>query len=676
MNDEKNATRPFWLTIILFTFAINLYVALSTYSRSIAAGIVLQRSVWGGMLVIYFATTLFCTWLFLRVSHGGDLGFNLRPYFARFPFDQSFWRVLGLVVFILILFLIPYAKFHYQIGQNVKKPLYSFDPGMLLILYYWMCWWALLWAMIALKLAFNTTWQVGFASALAILGVCYETLIRFSAVTNYPLSMGWSEGSRYYYASLYFSKWIYGKPFALSTLHPSRYLLQSIPFLIPSLGLGFHRFWQYLLWIVLTAATAIVVSKRAVSPTEKILCWLIAGWYFVYLLRVGIYYHLEIMAILPVMFVSTKHPWRSLIAVIVASLWAGISRVNWFPVPGMIAAAIYFLETPVCTFAPLSFKRLMQYLTQPALWLSLGLASALIAQAAYIPLSGNANNLEAFASSFSSALLWDRLWPNESYGLGVVPGILLVSGPLLLVLVIGAIRLWKQIHPLRWLGLFSMILVLFAGSLVVSTKIGGGGDLHNMDVYATLLGIVALFFIGGSVRTENEMPAPAIRPWTVFTYGLVMPFFFLIPLLSPYPQFKESAAQSGYHQLVESVNQLGKNGPVLFINERQLVTFKDVDVPLVPDYEVVTLMEMAMSNNQPYLNKFYSDLADHRFAAIVATKQNTGIKVTGALIEENNVWNSRISPYILCYYQPATQIDVEISNIVVYVPGPKSASCP
>src|ERR1051325_8012848 len=243
--------------------------------------------------------------------------------------------------------------------------------------------------------------------------------------------------------------------------------------------------------------------------------------YFVYLLRVGIYYHLEVMAILPVLFVSTKHPWRSLITVIIASLWAGISRVNWFPVPGMIAVAIYLIETPVCAFPPLTFKRLMEYLAQPALWLVGGVASALIAQAAYIPLSGNANNLDAFASSFSSALLWDRLWANGGYGVGVVPGILLVSGPLLLVLMISAVRLWKQIHPLRWLGLFSMILVLFAGSLVVSTKIGGGGDLHNMDVYATLLGIVALFFIGGNVQTEEERPSMGIRPWPAFTYGLI-----------------------------------------------------------------------------------------------------------------------------------------------------------
>jgi hypothetical protein len=365
-----------------------------------------------------------------------------------------------------------------------------------------------------------------------------------------------------------------------------------------------------------------------------------------------------------------------LIAVIAASLWAGVSRVNWFPMPALIAIAIYLLETPVGTVASPPFKRWMQYLAQPALWLIAGLASALIAQAAYIPLSGNAGNAGAFASSFSSALLWNRLWPNETYGLGVIPGILIVSGPLLVILLLAPLRQGRQIHWLRWVGLFSMVLVLFAGSLVVSTKIGGGGDLHNMDAYASLLGIVAAFFAGGHVSMENGNRGAAVRPWAVFTYALVMPLFFILPMLSPYPKFKEEASQSAYHQLVENVNRLGRNGPVLFINERQLVTFGDVNVPLVPDYEVVTLMEMAMSGNQTYLNHFYDDLAHHRFAAIVATKQNKGIKESGALMEENNIWNSRISPFLLCYYTPAERIDAEITNVEIYIPASDAANCP
>lgn len=673
---EKSASRPFWLTIIVFTFIFSLYAALSTYWRSTEAGIVLQRSIWGGMLLVYGATALLCIWLFLRVVRDGNLPFHIPSPLRQFRLDSSFWRAGGWILFVLILILIPYVKFHFQIGQSPKKPAYDFDPGMLLILYYWICWWLVLLAMASLKVAFRTTWQAGFAGATVILGLTYEVLVRFNSVTTYPLSMGWSEGSRFYYASLYFSKWIYGESLPLSTLHPTRYLLQSIPFLIPSLGLPTHRFWQFLLWIVLTAGTAIVLSRRAVFPVEKAFRWLLAGWYFLYILRVGIYYHLEVMVILPLLFVSARHPWRSLVAVIAASLWAGVSRVNWFPVPALIAIAVYLLEVPVSTVAPLTRKRLVQYLAQPALWLVAGLASALIAQAAYIPISGNAKNADAFASSFSSALLWDRLWPNDTYELGVIPGILIVTGPLVVILILAALRQWKQIHPLRWLGWFSMILVLFAGSLVVSTKIGGGGDLHNMDAYATLLGIIAIFFVGGRFQAESGEQVGAVRPWAVITYALVMPLLFIIPMLSPYPRYKEAPSQAAYRQLVETVNSLGKKGPVLFINERQLVTFADVSVPLVPDYEVVTLMEMAMSGNQPYLDQFYRDLASHRFAAIVATKQNRAIKEEGPLVEENNIWNTRVSPYILCYYEPVQRIDVEISNIEIYVPASEISNCP
>jgi hypothetical protein len=88
-------------------------------------------------------------------------------------------------------------------------------------------------------------------------------------------------------------------------------------------------------------------------------------------------------------------------------------------------------------------------------------------------------------------------------------------------------------------------------------------------------------------------------------------------------------------------------------------------------------MEMAMSNNQAYLQQFYTDLKNHRFAAIVAGKQNLGIKEEGSFAEENNIWNSRVSPYILCYYEPViilngsesfTYIEADESRIEFYLP--------
>ncbi len=673
---SQNSSRSFWLTIIAITLIADLAVIWSSFLRWDELGVSLYRSIWGGMFLLYIGVLAACVWLAIQITRG-TLHFDLPSRFSHLQLDSPQWRALGFIVFLAVLILISYARFTLNIGLDIEHP--SKDPVLVSLVYYWMCWWAILLATAALKVALKTSWQGAFASALVLLGVAYEIFTRFNVVTTYPLSMGWSEGSRYYYASLYFSKWIYGESFPLSTLHPTRYLLQSVPFLIPGLGITAHRFWQFLLWIGLTAGAAITLAKRAALPQERAVKWLFAGWFFLFLLRFGVHYHLEVMVIVPLLFVSTKHPWRSLIAVIFSSLWAGVSRVNWFPMPAMIAIAIYLLETPLESIAGDSsltpIKRIINYLSLPALWMVVGLFSALAAQAAYIPLSGNAGNVEAFTSSLTSDLLWYRLWPNANHALGILPAALIVSGPLLATIMIAA-RQWQALHPVRWLGLFSMILALFAGSLVVSAKIGGGGDLHNMDTYAALVGIVGMYFIGGQVQVEPGESHVQIRAWPVLIIALLIPILFLIPSLYAYPKYDQVKNLEAYQQLTQAVNGAAKDGPVLFINERQLLAFGDGRVPLVPEYEAVTLMEMAMSRNQVYLEKFYGDLANHRFAAIVVSKQNLTIKQTGPLVEENNVWNSLVSPYILCNYSPILLIEPEGNRIEVYVPAPESGICP
>jgi hypothetical protein len=100
--------------------------------------------------------------------------------------------------------------------------------------------------------------------------------------------------------------------------------------------------------------------------------------------------------------------------------------------------------------------------------------------------------------------------------------------------------------------------------------------------------------------------------------------------------------------------------------ERQLLTFGLIPrVPLVPDYEVVSLMEMAISGNEHYLGQFYGDLASHRFAAIVAHPQNLGVE-TGDFIEESNVWNRLVGQPLLCQYKPA--VTFAYSNVQILVP--------
>jgi hypothetical protein len=676
MHQTSNSSRSFWLTLIVLTFLANLGAAWSSYLRWSELGVDLLRSVWGVLAAAYLGVFLICAWLFALVLRGG-LPPGAPSSLKLLEADDRTARILGWILFFAILILIPYIKFTFQIGRD-ENPLRT-DPALLSLAYYWSCWYLVLLAMLALKVALRTTWPVGLITALVWLGVTYEILGRFNAVTTYPLSMGWSEGSRYYYASLYFSKWVYGEAFPLPTLHPSRYLLQSIPFLIPGLSITAHRFWQYLLWIGLTAGATIALANRAFPPREREARWLFAGGAFLFLMRLGDYYHLEVMVILPLLFVTRKHPGRSLVVVILASLWAGISRVNWFPVPALIAGSLYLLETPLATSeapsTPITFGQMRDYLTQPVVWLAAGLLSALVSQAAYIVLSGNAQNAGAFASSLVSDLLWYRLWPNPNHFLGILPATLIVSGPLIVMLGIAA-RQWQALDSLRWLGLFLIIGVLFVGSLVVSVKIGGGGDLHNMDAYAILLVIITAYFIGGQAEVEPGERQLKVRSWPMLTLAVLIPGLFVILLLNPYPKYDEIRNQTAYQQLVQVVTELGKTGPVLFINERQLVTFGDVEVSLVADYEAVTLMEMAMSNNQAQLHKFYEDLQDHRFAAIVATKQNRIIKQGGPTAEENNAWNSRVSPYLLCYYHPILTVEPQGNRIEVYVPTIEVTPCP
>ncbi len=660
-----NSPKAFWQTSLALTFAANLAILAFSWARWQEIGVILHRSVWGLALLLYLAV-IFGSLFLWRWMEKSPRAPALLNWLEQNPRPAALWIPLGGILFAGIILLLPWLKFTWRVGEVVKKS--TQDPVLTTILFYWLAWWVLLLAAGALKVALRTRWQAGFAAAALGMGLAYEVYNRLQAVTNYPFSLGWSETSRYFYASLFFADSLYGQAMPLSTLHPTRYFLQSLAFLFPSWGLVEHRAWQVFLWLFLTGLTAWALVRRFQSaerqpgyPTPFLVIF-----FFLYFLRVGIYYHLLPMLLLPLWLVSARHPWRSLAAVIAASLWAGVSRVNWFPVPAMLAIALYLLEEP------LAGRKWTDYLHLPTLWGGAGLVSALAAQAAYIPLSGNAANAGAFASSFTSDLLWYRLFPNELYPLGVLGGILLVSAPLLIVAFRAPLRRGETLS--RWL-LWLMLAILFLGGLVVSVKIGGGGDLHNMDAFAALLGLVAMFGLGSQNQPgKTEHQKQVLPGWGWVAAALILPLAFSIPALKPRPSYLPDWNNANLAQLKTLVE--GTAGETLFINERHLVTFGEIDVPMVAEYENVFLMEMAMSGNEKALEQFYEDLRSHRFGLIVAGKQNVGIKEEGAFAEENNAWNTRISPFILCYYEPITLLEPDRSRIEVFAPRALPGVCP
>lgn len=534
----------------------------------------------------------------------------------------------------------------------------------------WIFLWLSLVAVIAFKLVAKTSLSISFVALVLLQGVFFRIWSISGVVTDFPFSLEYSETSRLYYASLPFSQSLYGMDLPLSTLHPSRYLLQSIPFLFPSIQLWGHRLWQVLLWIILTGTSSWLMARRMRHPSTYLTA-IFTAWGFVYFLQGVVYYHLQVCVIIILLGFSAKRPYRTLTAVILASLWAGISRVNWFPVPAMLAIALYLLEEPVA-----AQKNLWQYLKHPTLWIIAGISSALLSQFLYIFWSGNANNAGDFGSSFTSDLIWSRLFPNLTYPLGVLPGILIISAPLLIFLFYVLAGNRANLHFLRALGLFSMLTVLFLGGLVVSTKIGGGADIHNMDAFMVLLAIISCSFFAGQVSIERTATAWGTVPVWVVVIAALIPVVFSMQGVQPRFSYDKAQARADFdilRSIVEDASNQG--GEVLFISERQLLTFHMVDgVTLIPEYEVVTLMEMAMSGNQSYLDHFYKDLSNHRFALIVSRNQRPVRKENEPFAEENNVWIDSVTKPLLCQYDK--NLLLEFSNILILVPSKVGGNCP
>src|SRR5688500_8747965 len=260
--------------------------------------------------------------------------------------------------------------------------------------------------------------------ALIAIFLCQSTLhlllVYWPRVTDYPFAMGWSETSRFYFPSLFLSEKVYGQEYPWPILHPTLHLLLAPPYLFDA-SLWFHRFWQVAIRYLLAGAVVPALLSR-LSIQGRATRWLVGLWMFLFLFMGPVYFHLTIPVILVLVGFSREDDWRTWIVVLLASLWCGWSRLNWYPMPGMIAVVLYLMEVPY------RGKNIFSYLRKPGLWFIVGTLTAYLSQQVYIALSGIPDS-EIFYTSLASDLLWYRLWPNASYFLGILPGALLASLP-------------------------------------------------------------------------------------------------------------------------------------------------------------------------------------------------------------------------------------------------------
>jgi len=396
------------------------------------------------------------------------------------------------------------------------------------------------------------------------------------------------------------------------------------------------------------------------------------------------------------------HPPLVFCALFVAIIW---HKSLWFAIPAIFVTG-YLAETSRYTwlFAPAIWIVMLEFSgsvlengrVQKSIWwraITLGLSGALggffgDSIVSWIgsffshgetatPIGEGAVSLASVSTALSKhPLLWYRLFPNATSGIGILATLVIAVAPMLVLLTyLYVTRRWK-LSLLQKVGLVMPLLVFLAVGLVVSTKAGGGGDLHNLDMF--LIGVLFTAVIawenGGRqwLSQIGSSPVwikgvlilllviPGIQPLAAlrsFQFAEDLPWLVTLTDVSDEKFLEMLPPQEEVDKILQTIRQdvaeKESQGDVLFLDQRQLLTFGYVNnVPLVPEYEKKVLMNEAMADNADYFSQFYADLEAGRFSLIVSEPLRAPVKDSSYEFgEENNAWVKWVVEPVLCYYQ-------------------------
>ncbi|MCI0551958.1 MAG: hypothetical protein L0287_13480 [Anaerolineae bacterium] len=650
----------FWRVILVVTAALPLLSIWNLIDLAAWLGVnISTSSSWlAGIAALGMLTLLALLGLGIGFTKTGD------QLWGRVEALGQLHKLIGIVLIIIAL-----AGFPLVLANSFFQEILSRETWVRMLIF-WMFSLAGMWG---IKIFRNElTWSIALIVFMLCQSMLQLLLINIPSVTAYPFAMGWSETSRYYYPSLFLSRDIYGEQFALPILHPTLHALLAPPYLFDA-PLWFHRFWQTFLRLALAGLIVPALMSR-LSIQDRGMKIFVGMWMILFLLMGPVYLHLTIPVLILLYGFSPQDSRRVWFAVLLASIWAGTSRINWYVMPGMFAAVLYFLEVPV------NGKNIWSYLLKPALWFVVGTVTAYASMQIYIAFSGIPDP-ENFFTSLSSPLLWYRLLPNESYALGILPAATFVSLPMWIVLYAQFRSRRADWHPLRLFFILAALLALFLGGLVVSLKIGGGADLHNLDAYFTMLLIVFSYLVFARYTPESTQQNRTAEfiplNWGNVMSVIVIPILFLTQSNIGFKTYDPSRTDAVLQSLQEHVDEVNASGgEILFIIQRHLISMGMLDdVTLVPEYEREELMEMAMSNNEEFLAIFKQDMESQRFDLIVVDPLTFKILARRrAFSEENNVWVRGIMRPILCNYR--LDISFPEDEIALYVPQEGGRVCP
>lgn len=549
------------------------------------------------------------------------------------------WLARFRVIVILLLLLDAGGLLYVTLG-----PFYTYQAGKLVqALFIWLAGLAV--ALLLKVLRPQQGLLFWLAGGVLGAGFLLQIGVLFSQVSNYPFSETWSEGMLLFNAAQFAGQKIWGQPVSWPVMNRSHALLQALSFLIPgNQPLWFHRLWNAILWSCIPVGVMIALGKR-LGVNRSLPGLFLILWGFLFLNQGPVYFNLLVIPIIILVGFRSNRFGLSLVVVLLASAWAGISRINWYPMPGALALVLFVLEEPYQ-------GGFWKYFWKPATFMAFGVAAAFAVDKLYRAAAGilTSHTIE----SIQSTLLWYRLFPSSTFPLGVLPALVIVTSGLL-ILVGWQIFARGDVHFWRKLSLAVTLAVFLLGGLLVSTKIGGGNNLHNLDAFLVLLTVCAAYAFFNRIAPDTpEQRARQIPGWLTAVM-IALPIFYLSPLLPFKPAVNQSTIERLEAQLEERVNEARAAGkPVLFISQTQMLAINRFPgVSPEPQYELVWMMEMAMVGKQQYFSEFYDHLARHEWGLIVidslSMREAEGNQSFG---EEQDAWVKWVVEPIRAYYIP------------------------
>lgn len=561
----------------------------------------------------------------------------------------------------------------------------------------------------------NRAWtRSGFIAAVFFSTVCFSLAVPFKNVTSYPFSLGWSEGNRMWDYSLLFGSGLYtyspDKP-PVAYLDFGRQLSGGLPFLFPRMTILLERLWLALMTIVPYVLLGLI-AFRLPGTRSKLLPFFAGLWAWMFLNQGPIHAPLLWCAIL-VALVWGRPLWFAVPLIAISAYFATISRSTWVFAPAMWAGTLELGSAPLKQFrinlqtwgratavvlaglagGPFSTTLVGLYNWLVTFFRSDGASSAV---PSIIP--GAVTITSVTSAVTEQPLLWYRLFPNATYGNGILIGLLIAVVPVTIVLLylylkrIWILNIWQRLVTILSLSAFLLV------GLIVSAKIGGGADLHNMDMF--LIGMMfsaALAWRKAGLQWFEVVESSPQWARLVFLLLIALPAFKPLTTMRPISFAGDAewlvtladaktpralgllptntAKESALEMIRQNVQEAQARGDVLFMDQRQLLTFGYIrDVNLVGEYEKKRMMDEALSDNAAYFEPFYRDLAAHRFSLIISDPLRTPIKDSDYQFgEENNAWVKWVSNPVLCYYEEK-EILKEV-GVQLLVPKHNPADC-